>query len=85
MKNLTRQEQSEELATQGYQRRFFNCSPLVAALASAFDQALAHNEQGLTKEMLDSQGLGAERKSEEADDGIHEVLPVGTERSKTQD
>ena len=48
MKNVTRKEQSEELATQGYQRRFFNRSPLVVELASALDQALAEIEPVLT-------------------------------------
>ena len=50
MKNLTRQKQSKELATQGYQRRYFNESPLVIELAAAFDQAFAEYEQTLTED-----------------------------------
>lgn len=64
MKNLTQQTRSgnnqtspEELATEGYQRRFFNRSPLVIELASAFDQALAEIEPTLTDEDdLDQEG-----------------------------
>lgn len=48
MKNLTRQRQSEKLATQGYQRRYFDCSPLVFELAAALDQAFAETEPTLT-------------------------------------
>lgn len=56
MKNLSRkkhtertdQESPEELGTQGYQRRFFNSSPLVFELAAALDQAFAEIEPTLT-------------------------------------
>ena len=47
---LTASERLEELTTQGYQRRFFNRSPLVVELASALDQALAEIEPTLTDE-----------------------------------
>lgn len=65
MKNLSRKkhtqstarESPKELATQGYQRRFFNSSPLVFELASALDQALADAERFLTQEERDGQGL----------------------------
>ena len=57
MKNLTRQKRAEnnqeshkELATQGYQRRYFNESPLVIELAAAFDQAFAEYEPTLTED-----------------------------------
>lgn len=68
MKNLSHKEHSEyanqenpkELAAQGYQRRFFNSSPLVFELASALDQALAEAERFLTQEERDGQGLETE-------------------------
>ena len=68
MKNLSRKKHTEsadqdtptELTTQGYQRRFFNSSPLVFELASALDQALAEAERFLTQEERDGQGLETE-------------------------
>lgn len=88
MKNLSRrkgleskdQESPEELATQGYQRRFFNSSPLVVELASAFDQALAELEQGLTQEMRERDG----QPPKETDDGFQHTLPAGTERTEEE-
>ncbi len=73
MKNLSHRkglenkdrESPEELPTQGYQRRFFNSSPLVFELASAFDQVLAEREQFLTQEIRDSQGSDPESESDD--------------------
>ena len=73
MKNLSRrkglenkdQESPEELATQRYQRRFFNSSPLVFELASAFDQVFAERERFLTQEERDSQGSEPETESDD--------------------
>lgn len=73
MKNLTRQRQSEKLATQGYQRRFFNSSPLVFELAEAFDQVFAERERYLTQEIRDSQGSDPESESE-SDDFISPII-----------
>lgn len=57
MKILTRQRQSDELANQRYQHRYFDCSPLVFELAAALDQAFAEIAPTLTEEEdLDQNG-----------------------------
>lgn len=85
MKNLSRkkhtentdQESPKELATQGYQRRFFNSSPLVRELAAAFDQVFAEREQFLTQEIRDSQSSEPETES---DDFISPIIKNPAER-----
>ena len=84
MKNLSlkenAQESPEELATEGYQRRFFNRSPLIVELASAFDQAFAELEQGLTQKMRDQDGKPPQENEEE-----HHMHPSPQETNEVRE